>query len=81
MAAVDAAQLYNDIAAALEKNAPGGMIGGFVLAAELYDENGAVELHNLRSAHSTAWTILGMIDMLSYAVQESLQTVDDEDDD
>jgi hypothetical protein len=79
MARVDADRLYADIEAALEKNAPAGMVGTFVIAAELYNEDGSVELHHLWSRRGTAWTVLGIIDVLSYAVQATLEPGDDGD--
>ena len=56
--------LLADIEEVLGKYAPGGMVGSFVIAAEMYDTDGQPQLHTMRDSNGTAWTHLGLIEAL-----------------
>lgn len=65
--------LINDLRDTLAMHAPGGMVGSFVLAAELYDADGEPQLFTAHSVNGTAWTHLGMIDVLRCDTEAALR--------
>ena len=60
----DSDTLVEDVRHALAGHVPGGMVGAFVLAAELYDADGEPQLFTAHSTAGTSWTHLGMIEVL-----------------
>lgn len=56
--------LVDEVRETLAEHVPGGMVGAFVLAAELYDADGEPRLFTAHSETGTSWTHLGMIEVL-----------------
>ncbi|HEY9293622.1 MAG TPA: hypothetical protein VIP98_20280 [Microlunatus sp.] len=56
--------IVDEVRDALAGHVPGGMVGAFVLAAELYDADGEPQLYTAHSTAGTSWTHLGMIEVL-----------------
>ena len=71
--------LIDDLRAALAVHAPGGMVGSFVIAAELYDADGEPQLFTAHSDTGTVWTHLGMIEVLRNDTHAALRKDADAD--
>ncbi|QDP97471.1 hypothetical protein FOE78_17510 [Microlunatus elymi] len=56
--------IVEEVRDALAGHVPGGMVGAFVIAAELYDADGEPQLFTAHSTAGTSWTHLGMIEVL-----------------
>ncbi|SDR96069.1 hypothetical protein [Microlunatus soli] len=61
--------IIDDVHAALAEHSAGGMTGAFVIAAELYDQNGRPRLFTAHSTDGTSWTLLGMVEALRIDTQ------------
>ena len=72
--------ILDEIRHALARHAPGGMVGSFVLAAELYDAGGEPQLFTVHSPNGTTWTHLGMIEVLRMDTRAQLRSDADADD-